>query len=104
MAATACAYQHCRRLLLPAAILLLALSGCGRPPTAHDTMKACYVQLDKQAPQWRNRAQLRNSKMGLLVPRYMLECMQDQHFKLAPRCDQMDERCYTREPRFWERL
>jgi hypothetical protein len=42
--------------------------------------------------------------MGLLVPRYVLECMQEQRFKLVPRCDQMDERCYTREPRFWERL
>ena len=86
-----------------AACLVLAFAGCGKAPTAHETMTACYLQLDKQAPGWRTEAHLRNSKMGVLVPRYILECMQNAQFKLTPRCNQMDERCYTREKRFWER-
>ncbi|MBV9063615.1 MAG: hypothetical protein JOY77_11910 [Alphaproteobacteria bacterium] len=82
----------------------ICLSACGRPPGAHATMTACYAQLDKQAPGWRSEAHQRHSKMGTLVPRYILECMQAERFKLRPLCSQMDERCYTQEPRFWERL
>ncbi|MBV9570566.1 MAG: hypothetical protein JO056_04915 [Alphaproteobacteria bacterium] len=87
-----------------AIVLALVLSGCGNRPTAHEAMQACYTQLNTQTPDWRKHLHERTSKVKGLVARYMALCMQDQRFKLNPRCSQMDERCYIRQPRFWERL
>lgn len=89
---------------LVAVVLALPLSACGRPPTAPEAMQACYTQLNAQTPDWRKRIRERNSKVKPLVARYMSLCMQGQHFKQAQRCNDMDVRCYAREPRWWERL
>ena len=82
----------------------LALTSCSKAPTAHEAMQTCYTQLNTQSPGWRQHMRERNSKMPALVARYTAVCMQDQHFKLAARCSETDERCYTREPRWWESM
>src|SRR4051812_38913830 len=86
------------------ALTLAALGGCGKGPTAHEALTACYTQLNAQTPDWRKHAA--EPKMKVLVDRYMVFCMRDQHFNAVPRCrgTTRDERCYTRQAHFWDRF
>jgi hypothetical protein len=86
------------------ALAALALCSCGKGPTAHEAMTACYTQLDTQSPDWRKHS--REPKMKVLVDHYMFVCMRDQHFNAVPRCagTHLDERCYVPQKHVWDIL